>query len=437
MSDSKAMDLEKTDFSSVGKGTAAAPACSICLELVLDKGRRSTAKLQCGHEFHLDCIGSAFNAKGAMQCPNCRKVEKGRWLYANGNHSSADFDIDGWVTEDIYDLGYSELPFGFQWLPFRGFTQLASLFEEAESVPSFYHEFMGNSMFQDPTNSSTSSHICPYLALHGFPNAMRAAPLSSADSVPDSGLFHQHPVSLGGQSSSDMMNSHSFPATEPPQTHSWQQQHPLSFPFSGNADQSASQYGVRMSRNDTGNQHRLGSFVHPHPLMHGSVARSGSNLVGSVGPPMTGEVRGHNSGLGSHMYQPSLFSSSLLSSPFTPIRRMRPRGVTLVSSVGAPSSAEVGGFYGFSVSGSVNRNHQEGDNLGRHVDRFYGWGRDGISPLPWIPVEGESHWWGPFNPSESPVPGGFTQRATPERATHNCPENGYQQMPPPGLPPYM
>lgn len=44
-----------------------------------------------------------------MQCPNCRKVEKGRWLYANGNHSSADFDIDGWVTEDIYDLGYSEL----------------------------------------------------------------------------------------------------------------------------------------------------------------------------------------------------------------------------------------------------------------------------------------------------------------------------------------
>lgn len=177
--------------------------------------------------------------------------------------------------------------------------------------------------------------------------------------------------------------------------------------------------------------------LHHCPNNCRSVARSGSNLVGSVGPPMTGEVRGHNSGLGSHMYQPSLFSSSLLSSPFTPIRRMRPRGVTLVSSVGAPSSAEVGGFYGFSVSGSVNRNHQEGDNLGRHVDRFYGWGRDGISPLPWIPVEGESHWWGPFNPSESPVPGGFTQRATPERATHNCPENGYQQMPPPGLPPYM
>ncbi|RWW58842.1 hypothetical protein BHE74_00034247, partial [Ensete ventricosum] len=53
INDSKAMDLEKTEFSSDGKGAAAAPACSICLELVLDQGRRSTAKLQCGHEFHL------------------------------------------------------------------------------------------------------------------------------------------------------------------------------------------------------------------------------------------------------------------------------------------------------------------------------------------------------------------------------------------------
>ncbi|WOK95575.1 hypothetical protein Cni_G04282 [Canna indica] len=432
MSDSKAMDLEKTDFSSEGKGAAAAAPCSICLELVLDQGRRSTAKLHCGHEFHLDCIGSAFNAKGAMQCPNCRKVEKGRWLYANGNRSSADFDIDGWVTDDIYDLGYSELPFGIQWLPLRGFTQLASLFEEAESMPSSYPEFMNNSMFRDHSNSSSSSHICPYLALHSFPNAMRAAPLSSVDSLPDNGLFHQH--SLGGQTSSDMMNTHSFPATEP-QNHNWQQQHSHSFPLSGNADQSASQYGVRMSRNDTSSQHRLGAFVHPHPLMHGSVARSGSNFVGSLGPPVAGEVRGHNSGLGSHIYQPSVYSSSIRSSPFTPIRRMRPRGLALVSSVAAPSSAELGGFYGL-VSGSVNRNQQEGDSLGRHVDRYYGWGREGIGPLPWIPIEGESHWWSPFNPNQNPQPGSFAQRPTAERAAQNCPENGYH-MQPPRLPPFM
>ncbi|URE23023.1 zinc finger, C3HC4 type, domain containing protein [Musa troglodytarum] len=307
---------------------------------------------------------------------------------------------------------------------------------EAESTPSSYHEFMSNSMFRDHSNSSSSSHICPYLALHGFPNAMRAAPLSSADSIPENGLFHQHLSSLGGQSSSDMMNSHSFPSTEP-QSHNWQQQHSPSFPLSGNVDQSASQYGVRMSRNDTSNQHRLGSFVHPHHLIHGSVARNGSNLVGSLGPPVTGEIRGHNGGLGSHMYHPSLYSSSLRSSPFAPIRRMRPRGLTLVSSIAAPSSAEVGGFYGFSVSGSINRNHQEGESIGRQADRFYGWGREGINPLPWIPIEGESHWWSPFNPNQNPQLGNFTQRATAERSTPNCPENGYQHRPPPRLPPYM
>lgn len=28
-------------------------SCSICLDLVVDNGERSRAKLQCGHEFHL------------------------------------------------------------------------------------------------------------------------------------------------------------------------------------------------------------------------------------------------------------------------------------------------------------------------------------------------------------------------------------------------
>ncbi len=37
----------------------------------------------CGGCF-FDCIGSAFNSKGTMQCPNCRQVEDGEWLYANG-----------------------------------------------------------------------------------------------------------------------------------------------------------------------------------------------------------------------------------------------------------------------------------------------------------------------------------------------------------------
>lgn len=59
---------------------------------------------------HVDCIGSAFNIKGTMQCPNCRKIEKGQWLYANGSRSYQEFNVDDWThDEDLYDLSYSEM----------------------------------------------------------------------------------------------------------------------------------------------------------------------------------------------------------------------------------------------------------------------------------------------------------------------------------------
>nr|CAB3483666.1 unnamed protein product [Digitaria exilis] len=180
------MDLERSPPASPAEAAGGA-ACSICLDPVLaGGGGRSVAKLQCGHEFHLgqipsrpcraavfarpdlpgmaamiaelntifllDCIGSAFNAKGAMQCPNCRKIEKGRWLYASGQRPSADIDLGGWAASDNYDiaadlvsahlrvnigLGHTGTrPFGFQWCPFSGFTQLASVFEEREAEPT-------------------------------------------------------------------------------------------------------------------------------------------------------------------------------------------------------------------------------------------------------------------------------------------------------------
>ncbi|KAJ6844773.1 uncharacterized protein M6B38_293815 [Iris pallida] len=434
------MELEKPDCSS--------PWCSICLELVLDRGERAIARLHCGHDFHLDCIGSAFNAKGAMQCPNCRKVEKGRWLYANGHRSSSDFDLDGWVMEDIYDLSYSELPFGIQWCPFRGFTQLASLFEEGESQLNSYHESLGNTTFGDHLSAPNSSHVCPYLALHGFPHHMHAAaPSSSADSVPESNPFPRHPSNFGGgQPSADMLNSHSFPPAEP-QSHNWQQQHSLPFSLLGNtSEQSAALFAPRLSRSDASSQQRLGSFVHPHLLVHGSVPRTGSNPMASLGPPVVGDARGHTHTRGngnSHMYQQPMSSSTPRSSPFPPIRRPRPRGLTLASSLATTtsSSAEVGGFYAFtSVSGSANgRSHQEAENAARHFDLLYGWGgRESFASLPWIPLEGESQWWGPFNPNQTPQSGGsFIQRpANAERVGQSRPENGFQRMPPaPRMPP--
>ncbi|XP_057960694.1 uncharacterized protein LOC131152828 isoform X2 [Malania oleifera] len=111
---------------------ASTVSCSICLESVTDNGDRSWAKLQCGHQFHLDCIGSAFNIKGTMQCPNCRKIERGRWLYANSCRPFSEFSLDDWAhDEDLYDLSYSEMSFGVHWCPFSGLTRLPPSFDFA------------------------------------------------------------------------------------------------------------------------------------------------------------------------------------------------------------------------------------------------------------------------------------------------------------------
>ncbi|KAK4751128.1 hypothetical protein SAY87_004610 [Trapa incisa] len=120
------------DRSSDDDGGGKSVPCSICLEVVTDNGDRSWAKLTCGHQFHLDCIGSAFNVKGAMQCPNCRKVERGQWLYANGCRSFPDFSMDEWTyDDDIYDIAYSEMAFGVQWCPFGQLSRFPS-FEETD-----------------------------------------------------------------------------------------------------------------------------------------------------------------------------------------------------------------------------------------------------------------------------------------------------------------
>ncbi|KAJ6414031.1 hypothetical protein OIU84_006779, partial [Salix udensis] len=73
-----------------------------------------------------------------MQCPNCRKIEKGQWLYANGCRSLPEFTMDDWAhDEDLYDLSYSEMvywnekdmrAFGVHWCPFGSLARLPSSF---------------------------------------------------------------------------------------------------------------------------------------------------------------------------------------------------------------------------------------------------------------------------------------------------------------------
>ncbi|XP_071700856.1 E3 ubiquitin-protein ligase RFI2-like isoform X2 [Rutidosis leptorrhynchoides] len=140
---SKLTDVINADTSSPSLGCSSSVPCSICFDLVGDDGDRSIAKLNCGHKFHLDCIGSAFNAKGAMQCPNCRKVENGRWLFAEGSaHGVSETGTPDWLPNGgLHDLSYSRRPFGLRWCPISGLTVHSSI-EEAESslniLPNFH-----------------------------------------------------------------------------------------------------------------------------------------------------------------------------------------------------------------------------------------------------------------------------------------------------------
>uniref|UniRef100_A0A0E0ENE8 RING-type domain-containing protein n=1 Tax=Oryza meridionalis TaxID=40149 RepID=A0A0E0ENE8_9ORYZ len=329
-----------------GGGGGGGASCSICLDPVV-AGGRSVARLQCGHEFHLgqilpapapapasalspgvrdfgpdlwengrfgsiltegDCIGSAFNAKGAMQCPNCRKIEKGRWLYASGHHPSPDIDIGGWVTGETYDIT-SDIPFGFQWCPFSGFTQLASVFEEGEAEQTSYHTV------GDHSNAASSSLVCPYLALRGFLHPVHVP--SSSSSGAENSSFHRHPTSLEGHAAHDLSNTQVFHATE--------------------------------SRNHDNDHRYMSNLPVPTP-------RNGSNMVTPLGsvPAVMAETRGHGHGARGHMYQQSMHS--LQSSPFPPTsRRVRPRALTITSFISASSSAEIGGHHGFAPP--VNRSN--------------------------------------------------------------------------------
>lgn len=47
------INADVADNASPALGCSSSVPCSICFDLVIDEGERSTAKLQCGHKFHL------------------------------------------------------------------------------------------------------------------------------------------------------------------------------------------------------------------------------------------------------------------------------------------------------------------------------------------------------------------------------------------------
>uniref|UniRef100_A0A2P2KAB0 Transcription factor family protein n=1 Tax=Rhizophora mucronata TaxID=61149 RepID=A0A2P2KAB0_RHIMU len=251
-----------------GKSFGSSVSCSICLDTVADNGDRSWAKLQCGHQFHLDCIGSAFNVKGAMQCPNCRKIEKGQWLYSNGCCTLPELSMDDWAhDEDFYDLSYSEMSFGVHWCPFGSLARLPSFFEEGEFSSNAYHDLPGqHAIFAEHTAVSSATHPCPYIAYFG---PIHPSPSNSNGSVSDGPNFNSH--WHGPSLPSELPSSYAFPALDL-HYHNWEHHSP---PFSttssriGNADQpSIPPVGQRSGRTSS-DLPRLGSVMHPFHVGHG------------------------------------------------------------------------------------------------------------------------------------------------------------------------
>ncbi|GAB4835796.1 hypothetical protein Ancab_000712 [Ancistrocladus abbreviatus] len=387
------MGLDEPDAIDDGDGggkslCSSSVSCSICLELVTDNGDRSRAKLQCGHEFHLDCIGSAFNVKGAMQCPNCRKIEKGQWLYATGCRSFP--ELDDWThEEDLYELSYSEMSFGLQWCPFTAFSRLPSSFDEGEFPSTAYHDLLGQpAIFADHTSVSSASHPCPYFAYYG---PIHSSSSNSGGSVSDGSTFSNH--WSGPSGSSEIPTSYAFPAMDP-HYHSWEHHSP---PFSttgsrmGSSEQPPVPSAPRRSARRNSDIPRSGSFGHPFLFGHSSGARAGSSITSSMIPPYPGSAaraRDRVQALQAYFQPPS--GSPSMRPPITSggRRSNSHRGLTQAGPL-ASTSDQAGGFYIF-PSGTSNRNFPGVENP--MPNRYHAWERDHLASFPLSQMDRDSSW---------------------------------------------
>ncbi|OIW13040.1 hypothetical protein TanjilG_17600 [Lupinus angustifolius] len=360
--------------------------CSICLEVVADNGDRSWAKLLCGHRFHLDCVGSAFNIKGAMQCPNCRKIEKGQWLYANGSRSYPEFTMDDWAhDEDFYDLSYTEMSFGVHWCPFGNLTRLPSSFEEGEFSSTAYHDIVGqHAMFAEQTAvSSAASHPCPYVAYFG---PVHPSSSNSGGTVSEASNYNHW---NGSSVPSDMTTSYAFPAVDL-HYHNWEHHSP---PFSTASSRvlAADQPSVSPG---TQRPVRGGSDVPRYPFLvgHSSAARAGSSVVSPMIPPYPGSnarARDRVQALQAY-YQPQQPPNS--TTMWTPIasgtrRSSSHSGSAQIAPV-ATSPDQNGGFF-FIPSSSSGRNFQEDSHL---PNRVHAWERDSLPSLSLSHADTDSAW---------------------------------------------
>ncbi|KAK6915609.1 Zinc finger, RING-type [Dillenia turbinata] len=366
-----------------GGSRAASPvSCSICLEVVADDGDRSWAKLQCGHQFHLDCIGSAFNIKGAMQCPNCRKIEKGQWLFSTGYRPFPEFNMDDWTPdEDLYDLSYAEMLvfIGVHLVARQGFKHLSN------------HDLLGqHALFADHTAVS-STHPCPYIAYFG---PIHPSSSNSNGSVSESSNFNSH--WNGPSVPGEISNSYVFPTMDL-HYHSWE--HSLPFPNvatrMGGDQPSVSSVTHRSVRANSDMQ-RSGSYMHPFVIGHSSGARAGSSVSSSMSPypGINARSRDRVQALQAYYQQQPSNPTAMRTPVISGSRRFTShRGMTQVGPM-ASSSDQTGGFYFFPSVGSSAHNFQDAEN--NLSNRFHALEGDHLPSFPLNQVERELGW-GPFH----------------------------------------
>ncbi|KAK2990627.1 hypothetical protein RJ640_019907 [Escallonia rubra] len=357
-------------------------SCSICLDAVTDNGDRSTAKLQCGHEFHLDCIGSAFNMKGAMQCPNCRKVERGQWLFANGSpRTPPELGLDDFISnENPYELNFAEMPFGVHWCPYGGLPGLNSSFEELESQPTPYHELQGS-------HAIIGEHTAAPSVSHSYVAYFQPATVSS-ESTDEPNFGHR----WNAQSGHNEIFAHAFPAI------SVDTSGRLSRPFSTNrnlingADLASLPHAtLRSTRVESEAVARSGSFVPPF-YGHGSTPRGGGSFSSpNVRPGSNARSQGRiQASHVSHHQQQRTNPAGMPSSIVSGLRRFSgPSGMhRMVPNVSQPDRS--GGFHMLPPSGSSERILRGVDNT--LPNRVQAWEGDHPSHFPVISFDRDTIW---------------------------------------------
>eukprot|EP00249_Psilotum_nudum_P016741 c25969_g1_i2 orf=546-1964(+) len=388
-------------------------SCSVCLEPVSDGGERSMAKLKCGHHFHLDCIGSAFNVKGTMQCPNCRHVEDGQWLYANGCQQHEDLTLEDIIYEDSFDIyagvsesffPHEEMHFGhLQWCPYRSYPQFSLSFEEAGHPPGGYADLIVNVLIGDHGNNLNSLHPCPFIQSQGrllrhFPpheegavmldipsGSQHVSPIV-AGTTPRQAPFHQggrwiqhSPTHMSGLSSFGSHEYGMLASMHPLNRSRWT--HPDADRFSGAGTSFPSHFGhssVQRSGDIV-----LGSVDMRNTLPHGQNHSMPELSGGSQPPPQFG----HFSATSSHSRRPRIraLSQTARLRPTHPPEGMVMQGMTnwgtVVTTAGHDSS--------------LGRVESAGHNDGLGLAP---WRRDGASVIPLFPLEPDARRWMPPPP---------------------------------------